>query len=375
MITMRDKIKGALIGGAVGDALGMPVETWTPEKICEVHGGPITGYVPPIEHKWFKPEEMPPGSTTDDTQLTVATMEGLINGHERAVEKKDFSPYMDAIAAAHVEASKHTIGGWGKSTTEAVRRIANGVSWEISGITRTKQRGTGNGICMKCSPLSFWLNSANIGDYLGEDFQFNQRVVDYSVMTHCHELAVHSGLLHTGAMSACFWSTKDDFDIFGFLRFLAHDLWKKEGCQGEEPEDKIFRWELYSFVERNDLVSLRNEMATLQTIYEKQVLPTLTVDHIRAFFGNGSCYVLHSLPFSYAFFLRNPFSLQTILDTVNAGGDTDTNAKMVGEMIGAIQGIQLFERPENRWALEGLKDTDKLLALADRFCDTFGIAE
>jgi hypothetical protein len=28
---------------------------------------------------------------------------------------------------------------------------------------------------------------------------------------------------------------------------------------------------------------------------------------------------------------------------------------------------------QNRWAVEGLKGCDRLLALADQFCDTFGI--
>jgi ADP-ribosylglycohydrolase len=44
----RSTIRGMLIGGAVGDALGAPVETWDLPKILAVHGGPITRYVAPI---------------------------------------------------------------------------------------------------------------------------------------------------------------------------------------------------------------------------------------------------------------------------------------------------------------------------------------
>src|SRR4051794_24474709 len=125
--TTRGKIRGMLVGGAIGDALGAPVETWDLPRIIEAHGGPITGYVPPIGHRWFKPDEFFPGMTTDDTQLTVATLEGLINGHPAATDRGDFGCYMDAIAQAHVGAMKFAVGGWGKSTTEAVRRIAAGV--------------------------------------------------------------------------------------------------------------------------------------------------------------------------------------------------------------------------------------------------------
>jgi ADP-ribosylglycohydrolase len=82
--------------------------------------------------------------------------------------------------------------------------------------------------------------------------------------------------------------------------------------------------------------------------------------------------VYDSLPFSYALFLRNPRSFGSIMEAVNAGGDNDTNAKLVGEMLGAYYGLDFFLTAENKWAVEGLRCYDKLLALADRFCDTFG---
>ena len=63
----RDKILGMLVGGAIGDAWGMGVETWTPEKIKEVHPNGVPEFVAPIGHKWFDAEKHPPGTTTDDT--------------------------------------------------------------------------------------------------------------------------------------------------------------------------------------------------------------------------------------------------------------------------------------------------------------------
>lgn len=170
----RSKIRGMLVCGAIGDALGAPVESWGLPKIVEVHGGPIAGYVPPVGHKWFKPDEFLPGMTTDDTQLTVATMEGLISGHQRAVAERDFDRYMDAVAKAHVEAMRFAVGGWGKSTTEAVQRIASGAHWSQSGKTSEMKRGTGNGVPMKNSPLAAWACSP-VGLKWFEDgrFRFN----------------------------------------------------------------------------------------------------------------------------------------------------------------------------------------------------------
>ena len=90
-------------------------------------------------------------------------------------------------------------------------------------------------------------------------------------------------------------------------------------------------------------------------------------------FGNGSCYVYDSLPFSYAYFLKDWSGIQILQQVVEAGGDTDTNAKMVGEMLGALHGLSLFQQPENEWTITGLKCFDELMKLADVFCDTFGI--
>jgi ADP-ribosylglycohydrolase len=74
-----------------------------------------------------------------------------------------------------------------------------------------------------------------------------------------------------------------------------------------------------------------------------------------------------------ALFLRNPKSFGSIMEAVNAGGDNETNAKLVGEMLGAYHGLDFFLTPENKWAVEGLLSYKNLLALADQFCDTFGI--
>jgi len=98
-----------------------------------------------------------------------------------------------------------------------------------------------------------------------------------------------------------------------------------------------------------------------------------SVEEIIENFGGGSCYVYDSLPFSYAFFLRNLGSIDGILEAVNAGGDTDTNAKIVGEMVGARSGIEIFQSPENRWMIEGLREYDQLIELANEFCDCFEI--
>lgn len=75
-----DKIAGCLLGGALGDALGAPVESYTynqiikeygPDGICELQCG--------IHGK---------AEITDDTQMTLFTAEGLLRAECRAYRKE-----------------------------------------------------------------------------------------------------------------------------------------------------------------------------------------------------------------------------------------------------------------------------------------------
>jgi ADP-ribosylglycohydrolase len=72
MIKLVDRFHGCITGAAVGDSLGAPGEFITLKKIRERYGvDGITGL-----YDWHK---FPAGSYTDDTQMTIATMDGCIN--------------------------------------------------------------------------------------------------------------------------------------------------------------------------------------------------------------------------------------------------------------------------------------------------------
>jgi ADP-ribosylglycohydrolase len=76
-LTLEDRIAGCLVGAAVGDALGGPVEGWTPEQIAERHGGRVRGIVGPFYEDWRTARPIAPyhkgdGHVTDDTLMTQA---------------------------------------------------------------------------------------------------------------------------------------------------------------------------------------------------------------------------------------------------------------------------------------------------------------
>jgi ADP-ribosylglycohydrolase len=74
-----NKYLGCLVGGAIGDALGAPIEFDDIEQIRANHG--ISGVSEFVEF----PENI--GEFTDDTQMTLFTAEGLLRAEHRAMLK------------------------------------------------------------------------------------------------------------------------------------------------------------------------------------------------------------------------------------------------------------------------------------------------
>lgn len=367
----RSKIRGMVIGGAIGDAAGKPVETWTPEKILEVHpdGINVGKYLSPIDHKWFKAEEHPPGTTTDDTQLGAATMRGFIEGHEEAAKTGQFSEYHHAIASRHCTAFEETTDGWGNTTRDAVRNICNGRSWDKAGES-LKKGGTGNGVPMKVSPFAAWYASPAARKF--DDVHFNQQIVRHSAMTHFTDISAYAALIHVHGVYHCLFSEVSHYNNNDMFELISDQVW-------EWGENKSMGTGMFY-----QLSSLRQHPVTegdgledrmIWLFQNRTKLAKMKQSEIRERFGNGSCYVLDSIPFSYAYFLKNPFTPQAIIDVIEAGGDTDTNGKLVGELLGALNGIEVFQTKDWKWMCDGLLDYDKLIELADKFCDTFGIED
>jgi ADP-ribosylglycohydrolase len=88
------RVRGSLLGGAIGDQLGAGVEFDTIGTIRERHGPDgVTGFVP----SWGRPE----GRFTDDTQMTLFVAEGLIRADNQAWKQGDCDPLIP-LTDAHL---------------------------------------------------------------------------------------------------------------------------------------------------------------------------------------------------------------------------------------------------------------------------------
>ena len=87
-ITINNRIRGSLLAGAIGDALGAPTEFMSLEQIRSAHGEEgVTDYI-----------EMPP-DFTDDTQMMLFTAEGLVRHKAKVDSGEDSDPVQEVYLA------------------------------------------------------------------------------------------------------------------------------------------------------------------------------------------------------------------------------------------------------------------------------------
>src|SRR3989338_2955708 len=337
----RDRIRGMFLGGAIGDALFMPVETLSAEEIA-VRFGRVTEYLRPDGHKWFDGRDA--GTWTDDTQLTLAVAESMISS---GVIKGRLD--MNDMASKHV-ASYQNEGnlGFGSTTKIAIEKLAQGIHWSNSGRSDNPKHGTGNGVAMKVAPLGAFRASPRWSELLVEQRSgFIDDIAQLTVMTHYKRIAVESALAQVFAVRFCL--QQESAKTFSADEFLEETMKMANMVNLESPKPL------------GDKIALR--LKIIKTVGPK----FLTRGDIIHQFGAGTSYVFDSLPFSYAFFLKDPGSIETLYNVGNAGGDTDTNASIVGSLLGALNGQSIF--PQH--LIDGLWQRDRIIDMADKFYNKF----
>jgi len=200
------KVLGTILAGAVGDALGSEIEFHTIESIRRDHG--------PNGLTDFTKGDFARGAVTDDTQMTLFTMEGLIRAHaaQRRDPETDVVPVLQHAYQRWLHTQEHpweraggrfaTQGepdGWlvtnrelfhlrapGGTCIRSLRAFAAG--GEIGTVTNQLNNSKGCGGAMRAAPAAFWSDNAT------EVFGL---AVTTAALTHSHP----SGYLSAGVMA------------------------------------------------------------------------------------------------------------------------------------------------------------------------------
>lgn len=326
-MNLHDKVRGTFLGLAVGDALGKPVEG-LPASLIEREFGRITRYFTIPDHEDF--DGQPPGTCTDDTQLSLAVARAFIKSGQ-------FD--LDATAAEHCVEFCKTVAGWGETTREAVARMVAGTHWSQAAQTDKPRRGTGNGVAVKVAPVGLYMALTNPTCAEPQWTEDIDGLVKLATMTHGTSMAVTSGLAQAFAVLTCFCSEPETFNLKAFIRALT-----EAGRKGRHYLPEIITDDL------------GDRLGLLERHYE--YTPSRIVSEFR-----GSAYAYESLPLTFMFFARNPLSIDVLFDVASAGQDADSNASMIGALLGALHGTAIF--PAH--LVDGLRDREAVLEVADQF--------
>lgn len=312
-IDAQDRYRGVMVGLAIGDAMGMPLEFLKKEEIRARYNGVVRDYVKPKAGHLC--EHLKPGQYTDDTQMALALANSII-------DKGEFSPH----------AFKRRLVEWyhckdhrapGNACIESVRRLDDGVSWKESG----QKDAAGCGSAMRVAPLALVYGNSELAEHSATQ----------SIMTHQDCRATIGSILTSAIVSLVQKKDSSHFDRDSLLDFITRvaNTFEEKFQHGE----KEFSTMLKKFP----------ELLKMEFDYGIQQIGT-------------SGYVVQTFCAAFYAFLFTPADFETtIVNAVNQGDDADSIGAIAGAFSGALNGMKGI--PE-RW-LDRLEKKDEIVTVAD----------
>ncbi|MDX8512997.1 ADP-ribosylglycohydrolase family protein [Mesorhizobium captivum] len=180
-----DRAMGALIGGALGDALGMPTQLLSPARIAELYGH-VEDFVAPVaDHPVSR--GLPAGAITDDTEQALLLGRILISSGERF----DHARWVNALLGWERDVkARGSYDLLGPSTKRAIDAINSGVPAEEAG-----RSGDTNGAAMRIAPVGITIPPEPLGALVA-------KVAETCRATHNTSIAIASAAAVAAAVSS-----------------------------------------------------------------------------------------------------------------------------------------------------------------------------
>ena len=287
---MKNIWKSAIMGLIVGDALGTPVQFESRE---EVRANPVCGMI------GYRTFNMPEGTWTDDSSLTIATLDSIARTNDidiwaiaknfvRWLENGQFTPYGFAFDI-------------GNGTMNAIRRYAREKNPFTCG-GRT-ERDNGNGSIMRIMPAVLYCIAHDVPVDDAVDL-----IHDVSALTHAH---IRSKV-------AC-----------GLYYFMAKAIVKGTGSLQERLQLGLATG--FAFYEDREYAD--NELAYYSRLRNIEAFKETHEDAIKS-----SGYVVNTLEAAVWGLITTDSYKDAMLKIVNLGGDTDSIAAVAGGLAGLFYG-------------------------------------
>ena len=337
----QDRVLGTFLAGAVGDALGAPVEFATMDEIRAQFG--------PTGITDFELAYGGRGRITDDTQMTLFTLEAMIRG---CVARRMFLMKMnpaDVLQHAY-QRWYHTQGvpwhdaggeysvlaehpdGWligneglfrrrapGATVMSALKAFADGGS--RGSLTHAVNRSKGCGAVMRAAPAALWIEEPQQAFIMG--------ALSASI-THGHPVALQSA---------------------GSLALIVHQLWA-----GESLLDALeaVPAELVNWSDHHQTLDAVNKAVDLAST--GRPTPEAIAEEI-----GGGWVAEEALAIAIWAALSAENLRDGLLLAVNHSGDTDSTGSICGNILGALHGVPAI--PEHWLEQLELRDVIERLAL------------
>ncbi len=319
-----NKIKDILLGVAVGDALGVPVEFKSRLYLYQKPVKDMIGY---------RVYNQPPGTWSDDSSLTFCLAESLVLGYDLMDISRCFINWKtNAYWTAHNEVfdigitTANALDDLGQILYQKDEKRLKNLIYEGD------EFKNGNGSLMRIAPLLCYIK----GKELAEQFKIIKEV---SALTHRHIRAAIACLV--------------------YLNFMEHLL----GGISKEAAYKQTQETIGNFLDSIELS--QNEWEHFDRILNQNIAD-FPEDQI-----NSSGYVIHSLEASFWCILHSDNYSDAVLKAVNLGIDTDTTAAITGGLAGLIYGMDAI--PEH-W-LNQLARRDDIEYLAKKLNDVYPLVD
>lgn len=313
-MNVKNIVKSAIFGSAVGDALGVPVEFLARNIVAQK---PVVT---------MKAGQQTIGCWSDDTSMTLATLVSLTN-----------SGYsLDAMMYQFLQwcyEDKYTATGEvfdiGVTTKQALRKYKE--SYNVLTCGSQRECDNGNGALMRIMPICLY-----------EIFR------RHHINTAVQRVEIVGSLTHATVVSniGC-----------GIYYFIVRELLKSQHIE----KAAIVQYAMFqaSFYYQN--VCPLGQIAVYSRLFDIYEFMNLDSSEIES-----TGYVVHTLEAAVWCFLTTDTYSDCVLKAVNLGDDADTVASVAGGLAGLYYGID--EIPDV-WLMQLLKTDD-----IGKICDAFANA-
>lgn len=302
------KIKDGVIGHAIGDAMGVPVEFCIREKLL---AHPVTKMIGYGSH------DVPAGTWSDDTSMEIATMDSMINQGGKIncedimmnfyywLKDAKYTPYGEVFDA-------------GRTCIKSIINFSKG--YDFSECGQKDEYSNGNGSLMRILPIAYYCYYNKL-----KEEKIFEVVKDVSSLTHAHEISVFGCYIYVNYIIKLL-EGKDKFESYNLIKLIDCSMFTEESL------------EVYKRILKEDI--------------EKY-----SIDEIKS-----SGYVVDTLEASFWILLNASNFKEAIIGAINLGNDTDTIAAIAGSMAGIIYG---YDSIPQEW-LDKLAKRDYIEDLCDK---------